>query len=152
MAYFFGFLGLALIVLIVIKYRGAKMKHQAAANVVFAKYTYEKLSKEDRKRVEEKARKIAKTKYDSEVEQFGWYAVAMKSLGIPSAIPDNPSWYLTKHPDVLIPSEMMIRAVMTFINRNYGLDIKVGTASAFRKEEDDQEENETKKLEKPNEG
>lgn len=147
MEYFFWALGIALLVLIIIKYRGAKTKHQAAANVVFAKYTFEKLSEADQARVKEKAQSITSNSLEDEITRFAWYAIAMNELGIPSSIPDNPKWYQTKTPDVLLPNEFMIKAVVTFINRNYGLDIEVAGIGSFKKEEPKDEEKEARPQE-----
>lgn len=131
MEYVLWGIGIALLLLIIKKYREAKAKHQAAANAVFAKYTFEKLSDEDKVNVENKAKELAPS-YEGEIEQYGWYAVAMDALKIPSAIPDNPNWYKTKSPDVLKPNEVMVKAVVTFINRNYDLDIELAGISSIK--------------------
>ena len=131
MEYFFWALGIVLLVFIIKKYRGAKAKHQASANAVFAKYTFEKLSEDDQARVEKKARQLAPS-INGELEQYAWYAFAMKDLKIPSAIPDNPNWYAVKTPDQLPPSEPMTKAVVAFINRNYSLDIEIAGISDLK--------------------
>ncbi|NOY73552.1 MAG: hypothetical protein GXP14_14495 [Gammaproteobacteria bacterium] len=155
MIYLFWFLAAAILFLVIMKYRAAKTKHQAAGNVVFAKYTFDKLSVDDQNKVKEKAAQIASETVRDEIEQYGWYAVAMHTLNIPSAIPDNPSWYHTKRPDVLRPSDLMLRSVLIFLNRNYNLDIELAGIASKKKEkpvissESDQEE--PKKLNKPDE-
>jgi len=131
MEYFFWALGVGLLLLIVIKYREAKSKHQAAANAVFAKYTFDKLVEDDQNRVKEKAKEHCSS-YSNELVEYAWYAVAMSELSIQSAIPDNPNWYKTKTPDVLVPSEVMVKAVITFINRTYDLGIELGGISSGR--------------------
>jgi len=149
MAYLLWFIAAVILVLVVKKYRDAKSKHQAAGNVVFAKYTFDKLSAEDQFRVKEKAVEIASAPFRDEVEQYGWYAVAMHALNIPSAVPDNPSWYHAKRPDVLRPSELMVRAILTFLNKNYSLEIDIAGISAIKKEQLDKAEEDLGKLAKP---
>ena len=131
MEYVLWGIAIALVVLIVKKYRDAKAKHQAAANAVFAKYTFEKLSEDKQTEVKQKAAELCPS-YEDELVQYGWYAVAMKALSIPSAIPDNPNWYVTKAPNELRPNEMMVKAVVTFINRNYDLDIEIAGISSVK--------------------
>jgi len=155
MAYLFWLVAAAIVLFIIIKYRAAKTKHQAAGNVVFAKYTFDRLSLEDQTRVREKAEQIAKETARDEIEQYGWYAVAMHALKIPSAIPDNASWYHTKRPDVLRPSDLMIRSVLIFLNKNYNLNIEIAGLSSPQKEKSPtntvSNDEQPKKLSKPDE-
>ncbi|VAW83959.1 hypothetical protein MNBD_GAMMA16-1779 [hydrothermal vent metagenome] len=154
MAYLFWAVAAAILLLILMKYRAAKTRHQAAGNVVFAKYTFGKLSLEDQTRVKEKAEEIANKAASDEIEEYGWYAVAMHALKIPSAIPDNASWYHTKRPDVLRPSDLMVRSVLIFLNNNYNLNIEISGLSSPKKEKPPidsvlNDEEEPKKLSKP---
>jgi len=134
-AYFLGFL---ILVIIVLKSYRTKQQHAAAANIVFAKYTHEQLSKEKQRKVHAKAIEIVKSKepkvrgFANEVERYGWYALAMEDLKIPSAIPENPNWNKVKNPYYAIkPGSMLIRGVTSFVAKEYGINISVSEARNY---------------------
>lgn len=115
-----------------------KQAHAAAVNIVFAKYTHGKLSKDKQKKVHEKAIgivKSSKTKmrgFANEVERYGWYAKAMDSLNIPSAIPDNPVWNKVKNPYLVIkPGSMLIRGVTSYVAKEHNINIIVSEAKNY---------------------
>jgi len=123
----------AIIVLLFIYiYLSIKKRYFAAMNVVFAKYTFPRLSNRQREDVHEHSIAMVKSSntkirgYENEVERFGWYAVAMKDLGIPSAVPENPAWHDVSNPYKAIkPGSMYIRGVSLSLMQNYQIEIKV---------------------------
>jgi len=126
--------GLILIIIVLKAFR-TKQQHKAASNVVFAKYTFEQLKKSEQKKVKEKAKALVLDSgsklrgFANEVERFGWYAVAMNTLGIPSAVPENPLWYKVKNPyGAILPGHYLIRAVSTSLATEYDITISVSEA------------------------
>ena len=134
-------LGSLLLIIIVLKIVRAKRQHAAAVNVVFAKYTFSKLSKKKQNLVHETAKDLVfgtDTKlrgFANEVERFGWYALAMDALGIASQVPENPVWNKVKNPYVAIhPGDSMLRAVSGYLHTAYGLDVKISEVKIENKE------------------
>ena len=126
------------IVIIVLKVYRTKQAHAAAANIVFAKYTHGKLPKTKQKQVHEKAIELVKQiepkirGFANEVERYGWYALAMDNLGIPSAVPQNPAWNKVKNPYYAIkPGSLLIRGVSAFIAKQYNIDLTVSEAKNY---------------------
>jgi len=131
-------LGVLIVIIIVLKTYRTRQEHAAAANIVFAKYTHGKLPKDKQKQVHEKAIEIVKTTeqkirgFANEVERYGWYAKAMDSLHIPSAVPENPMWNKVKNPYYAIkPGNMLIRAVAGYIAKEHGINISVSEAKNY---------------------
>ena len=120
------------LIIIILKIFRTRQQHNAASNVVFAKYTFSKLSAKQQQEVQAVAKELVlgapgnMTGFANEVERFGWYALAMKELNIPSQVPENPSWYTVKNPYVAIfPGSYLIRAVSDSLKKNYQLDVHV---------------------------
>ncbi len=125
-------LAVLVVIIILLKIFRTLQQHKAASNIVFAKYTFSKIDAKQQKSVHEKAKQLvidAKTKHTgfaNEVERYGWYALAMKELGMMSLVPDNPSWHKIKNPYLaILPGNYLIRAVSSSVNKNYGIDITV---------------------------
>ncbi len=133
------YIGAGLIVLaVVIKLVTMRNRHRAASNVVFAKYTFNKLNVAQQNSIHDKAIEMvlaSDTKlrgFANEVERFGWYAVAMNALGIPSAVPDNPCWYKVKKPySAVIPGDSMIYNVTGALQQQYDIKVKVSTEKGY---------------------
>jgi len=138
------YIGMALagliLVVIVLKIYRTKQYHSAAMNVVFAKYTYSKLSKNKQELVRDAAKDLvlgSNTKlrgFANEVERYGWYALAMEALAIPSQVPENPAWNRVKNPYVAIhPGNSMFRAVTGYLKKEYGIDVKISDVKIDKK-------------------
>ncbi len=135
---FLVFLAFLILVIIVLKTYRTRQAHAAASNIVFAKYTHGELPKNKQKQVHEKAIEIVKQTepkirgFANEVERYGWYAKAMDSLNIPSAVPQNPVWHKVKNPYYAIkPGSMMIRGVSAFIAKEYNINLTVSEAKNY---------------------
>ncbi|MDH5694539.1 MAG: hypothetical protein OEZ47_15685, partial [Gammaproteobacteria bacterium] len=64
--------------------------------------------------------------YEHDVERFGWYAVAMNSLGIPSKMPENPNWHKVKNPSkILKKHDMILVKARNLIKQHYSIDIQI---------------------------
>ena len=131
-------LGFLILVIIVLKIYRTKQEHAAASNVVFAKYTHARLSKDKQKKVHEKAIEIVKASdtklrgFANEVERYGWYAKAMDSLGIASAVPNNPVWNKVKNPYLAIkPGSVLIRGVSAYLAKEHNINISVSEAKNY---------------------
>ena len=131
--------GVLILIIIVLKVYRTKQQHRAASNVVFAKYTYEKMRKDEQKKVKEKAKSLvlsSSTKlrgFANEVERYGWYALAMNDLGIPSAVPDNPVWHEVKNPyTAILPGNYLIRAVSSYLLSEHNISLNVSEAKNYQ--------------------
>ncbi len=109
-----------------------KARHRAAANVMFAKYTYLQLPRKDQERIHQTAvsmigdATVENMAFANDVQRYGWYALAMDRLNIPSAVPDNPKWYTVKNPySAIKPGDLMLRGIAKYLKREYDLDVTV---------------------------
>ena len=134
-------------IIILMKIFRTKQQHAAAINVVFAKYTFPKLSQKKQDLVRETAKDLvygSGTKlrgFANEVERYGWYALAMDALGIPSQVPENPVWSKVKNPYVAIhPGNSMLRRVCGVLNTEYGIDIQISHVKVENKNKSKSEE------------
>lgn len=125
-------LGLVVAVLIIYKIFRTRQRHAAAMNVVFAKYTFEKLSEDKKNLVRGVAKDLvlsSPTKrrgYVNEVERYGWFALAMNELGMPSKVPDNPQWNKVKNPYTAIkPGDRLFAAICVVLKSDYGIDLEI---------------------------
>jgi len=125
-------------ILIVLKLFRMKRQHAAASNVVFAKYTFEKLPKDIRQTIHEKAKSLVLASeskmqgFANEVERFGWYALAMDALNIDSKVPDNPVWRKVKNPYKAInPGNGMFFAICTVLKKNYGIEVDISKKTNY---------------------
>ncbi len=123
--------GLVLLLLLKI-FLDSKKRYGAATNVVFAKYTHSRLKKAEQQKVHDQALAmilesgVSTHGFANEVERYGWYAVAMDRLGIPSQVPDNPCWHKVDNPYAAIPaSSYLIKGVCNHLRRHYSIDISV---------------------------
>lgn len=131
--------GVLILIIVGLKLFRTKQQHRAASNVVFAKYTFEQLKKTDQKRVKERAKALvlgSSTKlrgFANEVERFGWYAIAMNDIGIPSAVPDNPVWHKVKKPYLAIfPGNYLLRAVSAYLMSEHQIAVTISEAKQER--------------------
>ncbi len=126
------------VTIIAVKFFAMKRRHKAASNLVFAKYTFNKLNIAQQNSVRDKAVEIVlasaatrMTGFANEVERYGWYALAMDRLGIHSAVPDNPCWYKIKNPySAIIPGDSMIYNVTAALQQ-YGIDMKISSEKGY---------------------
>ena len=133
------YIGATLLVLaIAVKLMHTRNRHRAASNVVFAKYTFNKLNIAQQNSVHDKAVEMvlaSDTRMDgfaNEVERFGWYALAMNTIGIHSAVPDNPCWYKIKNPySAIIPGDAMIYNVVGALQQQYNINVKVSAEKGY---------------------
>ncbi len=125
-------LGVLISIIIGLKIFRVKQKHAAALNIVFAKYTFLKISKKKQVLIKKKAKELVLASdttlrgFANEVERYGWYALAMDALEITSQVPENPVWNSVKNPYLAIhPGDSMLRKVCNALNIEYGIDIKI---------------------------
>ena len=126
MAYAVWFVLLVLLLVLAKQYLRSRANHAAAANAVFAKHTFALLTSDQKDAVRQKAKELAATDRISEIECYGWYALAMHELAIPSAIPENPCWYPKVRPDKIYPSNLLVNSVISFIEKRYSISIEFG--------------------------
>ncbi|NOY61737.1 MAG: hypothetical protein GXP10_01060 [Gammaproteobacteria bacterium] len=127
-------IGVLVVAFVIKKIIDTKIRHSAACNVLFAKHTFGQLKKVDKQKVHDKAVALVlesgvKTRgFASEVERYGWYALAMNALNMPSAVPDNPCWYTIKNPYKAAPGHRFIATIAKQLQRDYGVNVVVDTA------------------------
>ncbi|MCF6323298.1 MAG: AGE family epimerase/isomerase [Gammaproteobacteria bacterium] len=130
--------GVLVVTIIAVKLFAMKRRHKAASNLVFAKYTFNKLNMAQQNSVHDKAVEIVlastatrMTGFANEVERYGWYALAMDLLGIHSAVPDNPCWYQIKNPyNAIIPGDSMIYHVIGALQQ-YDINVKISSEKGY---------------------
>lgn len=135
---FFVILAMVVVVLLTM-YLRAKRRHSAACNVVFAKYTFNKLQPEQQNSIHDKAVEmvLASTStglqgFANEVERYGWYALAMNALDINSAVPDNPCWSKVKNPyAAILPGDSMIYNITGALRSQYEIEVKVSADKGY---------------------
>ncbi len=115
---------------LIIRFIAARKKHQAAANVLFGKFTFDKLAKKEQQKVHKAAvsmvinSSLSTRGFANDIERYGWYALAMKSLSISSAVPDNPNWYDVKNPYTAVTAgDKMLYRISSALNHHYSIDI-----------------------------
>ncbi len=123
---------------VAIKLVNMRRRHRAASNLVFAKYTFNKLNIAQQNRIHDKAVEMVLTSgvnmdgFANEVERFGWYALAMDELGIHSLVPDNPCWYKIKNPyRAILPGDSMIYNVTGALQQQYNIDVKISAEKGY---------------------
>lgn len=136
----FSVIGILIFVIVVLKLYRTRQQHKAASNVVFAKYTHAKLNAKQQKAVHDKAKDMVLqsnnklTGFANEVERYGWYALAMRELGISSLVPENPSWYPVKNPyTAIFPGNALIGVVCMLLKQNYDIEINVSEKKNYGK-------------------
>ena len=133
--YIIAAVGVVVLLLLLKVFFTSKKQYGAAANVVFAKYTYGKLKKDEQQKVHDRALEmilesgVAKRGFATEVERYGWYALAMDQLGIPSKVPENPAWFKVDNPYEALPAgSFLINGVTKFLKKHYDIDITIDPA------------------------
>lgn len=137
------YIGATLIVaVLVVKVVNMKRRHKAASNVVFAKFTFNKLNIDKQNSIHDKAIEMVHASdtnlrgFANEVERFGWYALAMDSLGIHSSVPDNPCWNRVKNPYLaILPGDSMIYNVTGALQQQYNIDVKISADKGYSKKD-----------------
>lgn len=116
-----------------------KRRHKAAANVLFAKYTWLRLEPARQLEIHQKAITLAMQNgggtqgFANEVEQFGWYALVMAEEGMPSAVPENPVWYRVKNPYRAVqPHDPLIAAISGALKDQFNTNVTVNPSARFK--------------------
>jgi hypothetical protein len=110
-------------------------RHGAAFNVLLGKYTYSLLNESDKKKVEYRTAEILNQamrgrfrEFNSETERYGWYALAMRELGIPPAVEQYPRWNLVPNPfAAILPGDPALTNVSAYMKAKFGIEVTVGT-------------------------
>ncbi len=131
-------MGTLVAIIIVMKFFHTKRRHTAASNVLFAKYTFNKLNVDQQNRVHDKAIELvlaSATKmrgFANEVERYGWYALALDALAIHSMVPDNPCWYPIKNPySAITPGDSMLYRVTDALQKQYSIEIEISAKKGY---------------------
>lgn len=128
----FFYIASGIVLLIIFFLLRIRRRYNAALNVYMARYTFDRLPRPDQKNVKEEAKQIVLGRgikiegYENDIERFGWYALAMKALSIPSKLPDNPNWHKIRNPSKAIKrGDVFLKTVSNLIKQNYSVDINI---------------------------
>jgi len=120
----------AVIVIALAVAANVRRRYYAAMNVLMARYTFDRLPRPEQETVKEEAKSMVQARrqkaqgYAHDVERFGWYALAMKTLKIASQLPENPNWYAISNPTkALKKDDMFLRLAKLMVRQNYGVEI-----------------------------
>lgn len=109
-----------------------RTRHRAASNVLFAKYTFDQLKKNTQKQVHDTAVGLVKNSesktrgFANDAERYGWYALAMREMGISSQVPENPNWYPVRNPyRAISPSDVLLSSLAAMLSQQYGIQIQL---------------------------
>jgi len=125
--------GIGIYIYLRIKHQG--QKYGAAKNALIAKYTFPKLDRDSKEKVEmvtidmlsqgRFSDPIDRLKSMSERERYGFYAMAMAHSGIEPLL-GNERWSYVENPFVaLINAEMYINNARNYLKKNYNIDISI---------------------------
>lgn len=116
-----------------------RTRHHAASNVLLAKYSWLRLDKHSQQRVHERAVELAisdgkgRQGFANEVEQFGWYALAMSDMSVPSSVPGNPAWHRVKNPyRALNPEDPVIAAIAGVLKTEFSVNVTVNANDKYK--------------------
>jgi hypothetical protein len=115
--------------------RAFSRRREAAINVVLGKATYLALAPDDQSKVSRKAEEILRelmagrfNGFNSEVDRFGWYAIAMAHLAIPPVVNDYcyPKWYFVDNPFfAILPGDKMVESICRELKNKHRVEVVV---------------------------
>lgn len=103
----------------------------AALNVLLAKHTFSRSSAEERERIELRTRELMAERgqvpeFRGEVDRYGWYALAMKELGMSHGIKGFSGWKPIGNPSSAIsPNDPLLRTAAFLLKKKCGIDVSV---------------------------
>lgn len=116
-----------------------RRRHHAASNVLLAKYSWLRLDKDTQQQVHERAVEFAisngkgRQGFANEVEQFGWYALAMADMGLQSTVPGNPVWHRVRNPYLALdPQDPVIVAMAGVLKTEFSAIVTVNAYDKYK--------------------
>lgn len=104
----------------------------AALNVLLAKHVFSKASPDERERIALRARELLAGRgqaadFAGEVDRYGWYALAMKELGISPGVKGFKDWKGIANPSTAIRAgDPLLRTAAYLLKSQCGIDVQVG--------------------------
>ncbi|MDH5546136.1 MAG: hypothetical protein OEZ43_11115 [Gammaproteobacteria bacterium] len=122
----------AILALALVFFLSLRRRYNAAMNVIMARYTFDRLNRNQQAQIKEVAQQLVKQRglniegYAHDVERYGWYAQAMRQLSIPSKLPENPKWHVIANPTkALKRRDFLIGFVSGLVKQHYSIDIQL---------------------------
>ena len=103
----------------------------AALNVLLAKHVFSSSSPEERERIELRTRELMAERgqapeFAGEVDRYGWYALAMKDLGIAPGVKGFKDWKAIANPSTAIKAgDPLLRTAAYLLKSKCGIDVVV---------------------------
>lgn len=103
----------------------------AALNVLLAKHVFSRASTAEQERIELRARELMAERghgpeFIAEVDRYGWYALAMKELGISPGVKGFKDWKAIADPSIAIKAgDPLLRTAAYLLKSKCGIDVLV---------------------------
>lgn len=103
----------------------------AALNVLLAKHVFSGSSSDERERIELRTRELMTERghapeFIGEVDRYGWYALAMKELGIAPGVKGFKDWKAIGNPSTAIKAgDPLLRTAAYLLKSKCGIDVLV---------------------------
>lgn len=115
-----------------LRLRNDAIRHAAAQNIVVAKHTFHLLPENDQLRVKEHAENLVNglmhgrfEGFNGEIDKYGFYALAMAELNIPSAIREF-GWNYVRNPfTAVLPKDKNLEIVTKYFKYRYHINISI---------------------------
>jgi hypothetical protein len=103
----------------------------AALNVLLAKHAFSRSPPNEQERIALRARELMAgrgqaAEFQGEVERYGWYALAMKELGIPPGVKGFKDWKAIGNPSTAIGAgDPLLRTAAFLLKKKCGIDVSI---------------------------
>jgi hypothetical protein len=103
----------------------------AALNVLLAKHAFSRSSTDEQERIALRTRELMAgrgqaAEFQGEVDRYGWYALAMKELGISPGVEGFKDWKAIGNPSTAISAgDPLLRTAAFLLKRKCGIDVSI---------------------------
>lgn len=103
----------------------------AALNVLLAKNAFSRSSPDEQGRIARRASDLVAERghaaeFQGEVDRYGWYALAMKELGMPPGVQGFRDWKSIGNPSTAIGAgDPLLRTAAFLLKRKCGIDVSI---------------------------
>ena len=129
---------IVLVILLYVVYRVYRKSNNYAAvlNAYFAKYTYDRLTKDQQQKVQEQTEELRRRggggmplSNMADMLKYSFYALGMAELGIPPALPGE-KWYYVKNPFLALQrAKSQMQTIKYQIENKHKVNIDLKTPS-----------------------
>lgn len=103
----------------------------AALNVLLAKHAFSRLSPDEQDRIALRARDLMAERghaaeFQGEVDRYGWYALAMKEMGMSPGVNGFKEWKSIGNPSTAIGAgDPLLRTAAFLLKKKCGIDVSI---------------------------